>query len=168
MVKKYVGYTFNQWAAVAIVIIVASIGLGIGPINDWYQDRSSSTASIVGSGNMVLDSEFVSVVADSSIIADVDTNFNDATNTIALQFDSDRTNVGGTTTFRIKTKNVTGDVVNVAVSGVTDAGNTILVPTTDLTATVTINLDESVVSGFSIFDVIHRTLSDFNARITCT
>ncbi|NPE27630.1 hypothetical protein HNV12_06520 [Methanococcoides sp. SA1] len=147
---------YNGWFVLAIVagiIIVAGVA---GPLADKItipilEDGNTNKTASFGSNDDIigeplsLDSSFVSVVADSNTLADINTNFNDDTNTISLQVDAEYSDDGTNTTFVLKSKNTAGNVVTLLTF--VEVG-VLSVPTTDQSVEFTVNIDESVLKGF--------------------
>ena len=104
-------------------------------------------ASLIASGR---------VPNTTNTLADVDTNFNEVTNVIALQFDTmvDTTTSAGNTTFTMSTINTAGTTIELL--NFTETG-TLTEPITDQTTPVIVNIDLSVLGGFSNSDQVAYT-----------
>ena len=160
--KLYFGMTGAQAIVVGILIVAVVSLLGYGPLADEAESISSNStaATTVAAASAVdvqLNSAFVSVICNTSnTVADVDTNFNDATNIASLQFDTkvDTTTSAGNTTFLMSTKNTAGATIELI--NYTETG-TLTVPVTDQTVPMIINIDLSVLGGFSNSDQVAYT-----------
>ena len=168
---KYFGFTGGQ-ALVVIVLIVACVSFaGYGPLASQAESATNLSQSVAAPTSAVdvqLNSEFVSVICNTTnTVADVDTNFNDVTNVASLQFDTnvDTTASAGNTTFVMSTKNIAGTTVELI--NYTETG-TLTEPVTDQTVPMIINIDLSVLGGFSNSDQVAYTTVSAEANYLLT
>ena len=160
---KIAGFTVPQALVVAFLVVLGISALGYGPWADNADalksdvNDSKSIVPLASAVDVQLNSEFVSVICNTSnTVADVDTNFNDATNVASLQFDTkvDTTTSAGNTTFVLSTKNIAGTTVELI--NYTETG-TLTEPVTDQIVPMIINIDLSVLGGFSNSDQVAYT-----------
>ena len=160
---KIIGFTIPQALLIVGLLVLAGSALGYGPWaddTDALKSDSNSTGTIVTGASAVvveLNSEFVSVICNTTnTVADVDTNFNDVTNVISLQFDTnvDTTTSSGNSTFVLSTKNIAGTTIELV--NYTETG-TLTEPVTDQVVPMIVNIDLSVLGGFSNSDQVAYT-----------
>ena len=154
---KYFGMTGGQLAVVVVLLGALISFAGYGPFAsqaDELKASSNGTQSVAGvsEANVQLNNEFVSVVCNTTnTIADVDTNYNDITNTASVQFDTNVSYAAGLTRFTMSTKNTAGTTVQLL--NFTETG-VLTEPVTDQTVPMIVNIDLSVLGGFSNSDQV--------------
>lgn len=159
MTKKqtYFGFSGQQLFAGLVIIGLLATFMGYGPLADEAPVSTATMVSESGEPAVVnsalqLDSAFVSVVSDSNTLADVNNGFNDDTNVASIQLDTETFESGGSTYFIMKTIDTAGnsqELLNFSESG------SLTEPVTDQTIGVTVNIDESVIKGFTTTDQVH-------------
>lgn len=160
---KIAGFTIPQALVIVVLAAFAFSALGYGPFADDTDALKSnvttpkSVAAGISVATVELNSAFVSVIMNGThTVADVDTNYNDITNVIALQVDTkvDTTASAGNTTFTMSTVNIAGAVVEMI--NYTETG-TLTEPVTDQVVPVIVNMDLSVLRGFDNSDQVAYT-----------
>ena len=165
--NKYFGFTGPQAIILGIIAVVVISWAGIGPFADDVQSAVNNTGSAVpvagaSAVDVQLNSAFVSVICNTTnTVADVDTNFNDVTDVVSLQVDTNVSYAGGSSTFVMSTKDITGttvELINYSETG------TLTEPVTDQTVPMIVNIDLSVLGGFSNSDQVAYTTVSADAN----
>lgn len=152
---KVLGFTVPQFVVGLIMLGLFASMAGYGPFADDVDSLSAEKTVLppdtVVSGALKLDSAFVSMIVNTTTVANVDNNYNDVTNVVTAQFDTSVVTASGNTTFTLSTKDSSGATVELL--SFNESG-TLTVPATDQTVAVTINIDNSVIDGFNTNDEV--------------
>jgi hypothetical protein len=150
---KIAGKEVNDILVIGVVVVALMFFTGYGPFAEdgavtqtFVSSNGVTEPAVASAGILQLDSSFTSAVADSKTMADADTNYNEDTDVVSLQFDAEVSDDGVNSTFIIKTKDTVGATQTIATF--TETG-VLSVPTTDLTVPVTLTFGESVIGGFA-------------------
>ena len=158
------------WVVIAIIAVAAGVYMYAPAAPAGGLDNDTATAlsivpdpaeaaSVASVGSLAVDATFGTLNATNNAsgvvtLADIDsTNYDTDTKVISLQVDVDidSTTTAGYTVFTMKARNDTGIATPLMV--VNDTG-TLTSPTTSMTQLVTLQLTESVISGFATRDSI--------------
>ena len=107
---KILGFTVPQFVVGSILLVLFASMAGYGPFVDDVESLGAGTAvttpasAAAVSGALKLDSAFVSMIVNTTTVANVDNNYNDVTNVVTAQFDTSVVTASGNTTFTLSTK----------------------------------------------------------------